>query len=98
MKSPRLWMRSLERRTPARRWGEDGALRVCTSRLLGREPDVVMHGGGSGSRKGRVATLVGERVEALFVRGGGWDLAAIEPRGLPAVDLAHLRRLRALRE
>src|SRR5438309_1836129 len=82
----------------APRWGEDLALRVYTSRLIGRDPDLVLHGGGNTSLKGTVTTLVGERVEALFVKGSGWDLAAIEPPGLPAVDLAHLRKLRALHE
>jgi len=82
----------------APRWGEDMALRVYTSRLIGRDPDLVMHGGGNTSLKGTVRTLVGDEVEALFVKGSGWDLDAIEPPGLPAVDLAHLRRLRALAE
>ncbi len=80
------------------RWGEDLALRVYTSRLIGRDPDLVMHGGGNTSLKGSVTTLVGERVEALFVKGSGWDLDSIEPPGLPAVDLAHLRKLRSLAE
>src|SRR6058998_6048 len=82
----------------APRWGNDLALRVYTSRLIGRDPDLVMHGGGNTSLKGTVTTLVGDRVDALFVKGSGWDLDAIEPPGLPAVDLAHLRRLRALGE
>jgi rhamnulose-1-phosphate aldolase/alcohol dehydrogenase len=80
----------------APRWGEEMALRVYSSRLIGRDPDLVMHGGGNTSLKGTVTTLVGDRVEALFVKGSGWDLDAIEPPGLPAVDLGHLRRLRAL--
>ena len=86
----------VERLAP--RWGEDLALCVYGSRLVGRDPDLVMHGGGNTSLKGTVTTLVGERVEALFVKGSGWDLDAIEPPGLPAVDLAHLRKLRALAE
>ena len=84
----------VERLAP--KWGEEMALRVYTSRLIGRDPDLVMHGGGNTSLKGRVTTLVGDEVEALFVKGSGWDLDAIEPPGLPAVDLSHLRRLRAL--
>ena len=82
----------------APKWGEDMALRVYTSRLIGRDPDLVMHGGGNTSLKGTVTTLVGDETEALFVKGSGWDLDAIEPPGLPAVDLAHLRELRRLRE
>jgi len=82
----------------APRWGEELAVRVYTSRLIGRDPDLVMHGGGNTSLKGTVTTLVGDRVDALFVKGSGWDLDAIEPPGLPAVDLAHLRRLRGLPE
>jgi len=86
----------LERLAP--RWGEDLALRVYTSRLIGRDADLVMHGGGNTSLKGTVTTLLGDRLEALFVKGSGWDLDTIEVPGLPAVDLAHLRRLRALGE
>src|SRR5262245_57742035 len=80
----------------APRWGEEMALRVYTSRLIGRDADLVMHGGGNTSLKGTVKTLVGEEMEALFVKGSGWDLDAIEPPGLPAVDLTHLRKLRKL--
>src|SRR6266850_1888523 len=86
----------VERLAP--KWGQDMALRVYTSRLIGRDADLVMHGGGNTSLKGTVTTLVGDAVEALFVKGSGWDLDAIEPPGLPAVDLGHLRRLRALSE
>src|SRR3989454_7240160 len=62
----------------APRWGEDLALRVYTSRLIGRDPDLVLHGGGNTSLKGTLTTLVGERVEALFVKGSGWDLRSEE--------------------
>jgi len=80
----------------APRWGEELALRVYSSRLIGRDPDLVMHGGGNTSLKGTVTTRLGDRVQALFIKGSGWDLDTIEPPGLPAVDLAHLRRLRSL--
>jgi rhamnulose-1-phosphate aldolase/alcohol dehydrogenase len=78
------------------RWGEDLALRVYTSRLIGRDTSLVMHGGGNTSLKGVVTTLLGDKVEALFIKGSGWDLDSIEPPGLPPVRLAELRRLRAL--
>src|SRR5438270_10911540 len=83
-----------DRYAPA--WGEPLALRVYTSRLIGKDPDLVMHGGGNTSVKISKETLLGERVEALCVKGSGWDLDSIEPPGLPALDLGYLRRLRKL--
>jgi rhamnose utilization protein RhaD (predicted bifunctional aldolase and dehydrogenase)/NAD(P)-dependent dehydrogenase (short-subunit alcohol dehydrogenase family) len=74
--------------------GRDLALRVYSSRLLGREPKLVLHGGGNTSLKTTVCDLLGDAAEVLCVKGSGWDLAAIEPAGLPAVRLAPLRRLR----
>ncbi len=72
--------------------GEDLALRVYTSRLLGGEPRLVLHGGGNTSVKTEMRDLAGEAVEVLCVKGSGWDMADIEPPGLPAVRLAPLRR------
>ena len=72
------------------------ALRTYTSRLLGADPALVLHGGGNTSAKGREPDAFGEPVEVLYVKGSGWDLASIEPPGLPAVRLEPLRRLRAL--
>src|SRR5437016_12681718 len=74
--------------------GCDLALRVYTSRLLGGEPKLVLHGGGNTSVKTVVRDLLDEEVEVLCVKGSGWDMAAIEPAGLPAVRLAPLRKLR----
>ncbi|HET9984968.1 MAG TPA: bifunctional aldolase/short-chain dehydrogenase [Longimicrobiales bacterium] len=76
--------------------GRDLALRVYTSRLLGQDPRLVLHGGGNTSVKTTLPELLGDPVEVLCVKGSGWDMAAIEPAGLPAVRLAPLRRLRAL--
>ncbi|HVA35341.1 MAG TPA: bifunctional aldolase/short-chain dehydrogenase [Stellaceae bacterium] len=74
----------------------DLALRVYSSRLLGQDPKLVLHGGGNTSVKLRVLDLLGEEVDALCVKGSGWDMANIEPAGLPAVRLAPLLKLRAL--
>ncbi|MGC6513636.1 MAG: bifunctional aldolase/short-chain dehydrogenase [Myxococcota bacterium] len=72
------------------------ALRVYTSHLIGAEPSLVLHGGGNTSVKGTVKTLLGDEVDALFVKGSGWNLGTIEPAGFPAVDLAHMRRVAAV--
>jgi rhamnulose-1-phosphate aldolase/alcohol dehydrogenase len=76
--------------------GRDLALRVYTTRLLGQDPRLVLHGGGNTSVKTTARDLLGEEVEVLRVKGSGWDMGAIEPAGLPAVRLVPLRRLRAL--
>jgi len=78
------------------RHGEALALRVYTSRLLGADPALVLHGGGNTSLKGEHQTVLGEKVPALHVKASGHDLASIVPEGLPATDLAWLRRLRAV--
>jgi rhamnose utilization protein RhaD (predicted bifunctional aldolase and dehydrogenase)/NAD(P)-dependent dehydrogenase (short-subunit alcohol dehydrogenase family) len=80
----------------AEEWGEDLALRTYTSRLLGVEPALVLHGGGNSSVKSSWETVLGESIPALFVKGSGLDMAVIEPGGHPGLDLAYLRRLRAL--
>ena len=72
----------------------DLALRVYTSRLLGSEPKLVLHGGGNTSVKTEMRDLLGEEAEVLCVKGSGWDMAAIEPAGLPAVRIGPLRQLR----
>jgi rhamnose utilization protein RhaD (predicted bifunctional aldolase and dehydrogenase)/NAD(P)-dependent dehydrogenase (short-subunit alcohol dehydrogenase family) len=75
--------------------GRDLALRVYTTRLLGKDPRLVLHGGGNTSVKTEIADLNGDAVEVLCVKGSGWDMGAIEPAGLPAVRLAPLLKLRA---
>ncbi|MDZ7641300.1 MAG: bifunctional aldolase/short-chain dehydrogenase [Desulfurivibrio sp.] len=74
------------------------ALRVYTSRLIGRESELVLHGGGNTSVKETVVNILGEEQEVLCIKGSGWDLASIEAAGFPALDLAWLRRLRVLED
>ena len=75
---------------------EDLLLRVYTSRLIGSEPTLVMHGGGNTSVKTTACNGLGEEIEVIAVKGSGWDLSTIQPPGFPCVDLDHCRRLRAL--
>src|SRR5580692_261425 len=72
----------------------DLALRVYTTRLLGKDPRLVLHGGGNTSVKTGITDLNGDAVEVLCVKGSGWDMGGIEPAGLPAVRLAPLLKLR----
>src|SRR5436305_5532041 len=76
-------------------FGRDQALRVYTTRLLGQDPRLVLHGGGNTSMKTRLADLNGDAVDVLCVKGSGWNMATIELAGLPAVRLAPLLKLRA---
>lgn len=77
--------------------GEDLALRVYTTRLLGGDPRLVQHGGGNTSLKTRMRDLIGDEVDVLCVKGSGWDMASIEPAGLPAVRLKPLQKLIAFK-
>jgi rhamnose utilization protein RhaD (predicted bifunctional aldolase and dehydrogenase)/NAD(P)-dependent dehydrogenase (short-subunit alcohol dehydrogenase family) len=75
---------------------EDLALRTYTTRLLGSDPLLVLHGGGNTSVKIRMPDILGETHDVLCVKGSGWDMGTIEPAGLPAVRIAPLRKLRGL--
>ena len=76
----------------AKRSGDLG-LRVYTSRLLGRDKSLVMHGGGNTSVKVREKNLLGEEESILYVKGSGWDLASIEEEGFAPVRMDHLLKL-----
>ncbi len=72
------------------------AMRTYTARLLGRVPELVIHGGGNTSAKDTVTDRYGRPIDVLYIKGSGWDLATIEPAGHPAVRLAPLRELRQI--
>jgi rhamnose utilization protein RhaD (predicted bifunctional aldolase and dehydrogenase)/NAD(P)-dependent dehydrogenase (short-subunit alcohol dehydrogenase family) len=76
----------------------DLALRIYTTRLLGRDPKLVLHGGGNTSLKEVMRDRLGADVEVLRVKATGADMAMIDLAGLPAVRLSPLRKLRALGE
>jgi rhamnose utilization protein RhaD (predicted bifunctional aldolase and dehydrogenase)/NAD(P)-dependent dehydrogenase (short-subunit alcohol dehydrogenase family) len=75
---------------------EDLAVRTYTTRLLGGDPRLVLHGGGNTSVKTVMKDMLGEDVDVICIKGSGWDMGNIEPAGLPAVRLEPLRKLRAL--
>src|SRR3954447_8197725 len=71
----------------------DLGLRVYTSRLLGRDKSLVLHGGGNTSVKLREKNLFGEDEDVLYVKGSGWDLETIEPAGFTPLPLGYVKRL-----
>lgn len=88
----------------ANRWDGAGAARspgvlgerVYTSRLLGVDPELVLHGGGNTSVKLRHTTVFGETVDALVVKGSGSDLSDIDESGFAWLRRDAVARLAGL--
>jgi len=74
-------MKSAYNDKDAQNYKTDLAMRVYTSQLLGRDMDLVLHGGGNTSVKVN---------DKLYVKGSGWNLDTIEEAGFPGVDLQTL--------
>ncbi len=90
-------MKSLWKNTEVKKiQSDDLALRVYTSRLLGREPSLVLHGGGNTSVKSQVRTMLGDVEDVLYVKGSGWDLATIEKPGFAPVRMEALLKMARL--
>jgi rhamnose utilization protein RhaD (predicted bifunctional aldolase and dehydrogenase)/NAD(P)-dependent dehydrogenase (short-subunit alcohol dehydrogenase family) len=70
--------------------------RVYSSRLIGREPSLVLHGGGNTSVKVAEKSVFGEDEAVLYVKGSGWDLASMEPAGFSPCRISQLLRLSRL--
>jgi len=75
-------------------FSKDLALRVYSTRLLGRNKELVLHGGGNTSVKTTIKDIDDKKYKVLCVKGSGWDMADIEPAGLPAVKLEPLLTLK----
>ena len=66
---------------------------VHGSRLIGADPSMVLHGGGNSSVKTPFEDITGAAVEALWVKGSGWDMATIEKGGFTPLPLERLHQL-----
>ncbi len=90
-------MKSLWDQTEADRYENDPlAMRVYTSRLLGADESLVMHGGGNTSVKVNEPDFFGDPTDVLYIKGSGWDLATIEKPGFAPLRLGPTRRLATL--
>lgn len=70
--------------------------RVHTSRLLGQNKSLVLHGGGNTSVKITEKNIFGKEEDILYVKGSGWDLETINAEGFSPVRLDHLKALSEL--
>jgi rhamnose utilization protein RhaD (predicted bifunctional aldolase and dehydrogenase)/NAD(P)-dependent dehydrogenase (short-subunit alcohol dehydrogenase family) len=87
-------MKSLWNDQEAQLYADDAlAMRVYSSRLLGADENLVMHGGGNTSVKSLVKDFFGRDIEVLYVKGSGWDLKTIEKPGFPALKLQETKML-----
>ncbi|MEZ0387687.1 MAG: SDR family NAD(P)-dependent oxidoreductase, partial [Verrucomicrobium sp.] len=92
-------MQSLWNDQEAAQFGNENdllGLRVYTSRLLGRNPALVLHGGGNTSVKITEKDFFGEPVALCYVKGSGWDLATIERGGFAPVRMSALVKMAEL--
>lgn len=89
-------MQSLWNDNEAQEYNDELGLRVYSSRLLGRDPSLVLHGGGNTSVKLVERDIFGHDQELLYVKGSGWDLESIDRPGFAPVKLAHLLELAKL--
>ena len=80
---------------PALAAGFDSALelRAYSSRLLGADPALVLHGGGNTSVKGTWARADGSTIPCLHVKGSGADLAGVVATDFTPLALEPARAL-----
>ena len=72
-------------------------MRVYSSRLLGRNPSLVLHGGGNTSVKSKFVDIFNEEEEVLYIKGSGWDLISIEKEGFAPVKAQLFKKISTFR-
>jgi rhamnose utilization protein RhaD (predicted bifunctional aldolase and dehydrogenase)/NAD(P)-dependent dehydrogenase (short-subunit alcohol dehydrogenase family) len=81
-----------------KQWGEDLIYRTYTSRLIGEERKLVLHGGGNTSVKGTFINVLGNKISVIYVKASGQDLSNIEPDGYTGIDLGYIKQLQNLKK
>ncbi len=89
-------MQNLWNEADAKAFSNDLALRVYSSRLLGQDKSLVLHGGGNTSVKIQQKDIFNQPCDVLYVKGSGWDLETIEAAGYAPVQMKHLLKLAEL--
>ncbi len=71
---------------------------VRVSRLMGGDQSLVLHGGGNTSVKAPFLDITGTVIDALYVKGSGWDLASMEAPGFAPLPLQRMHALLELEQ
>ena len=74
------------------------ALRIYTTHLLGKEKDLVLHGGGNTSLKTSINNIFKQEINVMYIKGSGWDMKTIDYPGMPAVELEPLLKTNKLKK
>ena len=72
-------------------------LRVYTSRLIGADTEMVLHGGGNTSLKSTTTNRFGETQNIIWVKASGFDLATMGAEGYTALEIEKVLRLAELK-
>jgi len=74
----------------------DLELRAYSSRLIGIDPELVLHGGGNTSVKTTHTDIFGQSVQAIYVKASGFDLAQMWTEGFTGLEREKLMALSRL--
>ncbi|MBH90913.1 MAG: bifunctional aldolase/short-chain dehydrogenase [Candidatus Marinimicrobia bacterium] len=74
------------------------ALRIYSTHLLGREKNLVLHGGGNTSLKGYLRNISGKIIDVIYVKGSGWDMSNLNENGMPCLELKPLLEVEKLKK
>lgn len=77
--------------------GEDLALRIYTTHLLGKNKKLVLHGGGNTSVKSESKDIFQNKQQVIYVKGSGWDMSNLNELGLPGLYLNPLIQTQKLK-
>ena len=89
-------MKSLWNENEAAKCNSDLLMRAYSSKLIGQEERLVLHGGGNTSVKSTEKDPFGNSMDVIWVKASGFDLAKMGPEGFSALDLNYLVRLGSL--
>lgn len=90
------YQRAMQACEPAPETPTELAGLVYASRLLGGQHSLVMHGGGNTSVKSEMCDIIGNKVNVIFIKGSGVDLADVGIHDFMPVRIEPMQKLQRL--